>query len=353
MARKKKRTTPSDIDLARANVELEYGPQFAQVRDLLGQARSEFSNDLSSARNTAKAAQGYIDQSRPRVKQIYGSAASGQKTAEADVDKALANYSQPATPLGGLLGQMMQRERGAAQSAINTAKTNALGDLEKRGAEVQAGKALAYTAARQKLTSTRKQLGQRLADLTGMSSAAVMAELGKIGAERAKTDAAGAKTITSGPFAGYTQSDLDNMSPEAKRKIAASSGSKAKSKKPRATRDQVKDLSDEFSQALNEANKYKDTNSRSSLAKVLLAGQSPTKEDPTSVKSFGQLATTLALDMAYDGHISRANARRLHSLGYTVEDLTGAKSYTQFDREFKRKHANRKVTPRLPGGVRP
>jgi hypothetical protein len=195
-----------------------------------------------------------------------------------------------------------------------------------------------------------------------------MAELGKIGAERAKTDAAGAKTITSGPFAGYTQSDLDNMSPEAKRKIAASSGSKAKDKKPRATRDQVKDLSDEFQQALRDAGDYaKAKEPRSYAADEMLRGRQAGKTKDTDPKSptygqeipyegkskFGQLATTLALDMAYDGHISRANARRLHSLGYTVDDLSGAKSYTAFDREFKRKHANRKVTPRLPGGVRP
>jgi hypothetical protein len=96
-------------------------------------------------------------------------------------------------------------------------------------------------------------------------------------------------------------------------------------------------FADEFKAALLQANtlrpaartlaRAKGGNPRQILANKLMKGQAPTTSDPTQITKFGQFATSLALDMAYDRHISRANARRLHKYGYKVSDLPGATTY--------------------------
>lgn len=54
-----------------------------------------------------------------------------------------------------------------------------------------------------------------------------------------------------------------------------------------------------------------------------------------AAKNVNPLYASIALDMAYDGHVSRANARKLHKLGLTVDDL-GLKSFSQFSKEKAR-----------------
>jgi hypothetical protein len=45
------------------------------------------------------------------------------------------------------------------------------------------------------------------------------------------------------------------------------------------------------------------------------------KQRPTTIDKHDPLYTSVALDMLIDGHVSRYNAKRLHSRGLTVEDL--------------------------------
>lgn len=326
MASKKDRKT------AAALIDLEYGPQFAQVRDLWGQTRSQYQRDLSGARQIAKGIQTQAAASEPKIKDIYSTGRADLRTSAGFVDKALDQIPQTQTGLSGLLSQAMARERGAARDRNTSARTGALTELTNRASQAEAGKALAYKAAKGNLLSQRKDLTTRLADLTGQSQSKMTALLGQMSDERTKTReasrAAGGKTITSGAYAGYTQAELDAMSTEEKRKIATKKDAKSKSSKGRATNDQIRQLSDDFNAALNQAKKLTD-NPRPTTAAVMIAGKSPVKGDKTgtTIKKSGQLPTTLALDIAYDGHISRANAKRLHALGYSVADLTGATSY--------------------------
>jgi hypothetical protein len=212
---------------AKALVDLEYGPQFNQIRDLFGQAETQYRNDRVGARETAKAVQAEAKASRPVVKDIYRDARKDLKSSNSFVDKAIATLDVPQTGLTGLLGQATQRERGTARTQNVAERRAALNDLVQRASSAEAGKALGYTLARQNLRSTNKDLTQRLVDLTGQSQSKLTALLGEMRTERAavrqkakeaqgKVNAAADKTITSGVFRGLTQGELDGMTAKEK-----------------------------------------------------------------------------------------------------------------------------------------
>jgi hypothetical protein len=185
-----------DTATAQAQIDLQYGPQFRQVRDLWNQTHSQYLNDLSAARETSRAVQRQAKASQPVVQGIYDTAQKGLKQSNSFVDKALAAGTTPASTsaLGGLLTQAMQRERGSANNANTAARTGALTELVQRASGAEAGKALAYNTAKSNLLSTRKQLTQRLADLTGESQSQMTVLTNQLSdkrdATRAQTQAA-------------------------------------------------------------------------------------------------------------------------------------------------------------------
>lgn len=353
--------TKREKQQAQALTDLEFDPQFRQIRDLWGQTRSQYLKDLSAARNRSKATQQVARASQPKTAGFFDDAVKGLKTTNKTVDQAIAAVG-PGTPSGlsGLIQTAMARERGTANNRVTGEKASALNDLEQKITGAEAGKTLAYTAAKGNLLSQRKDLTQKLQDLSsdkGNKMTALLTEMvgarseanAATRAERDKTTAESNKTLTSGPYRGLTQSQVDSMSAKELRdyeKTNEKGTGKGKGRNPRATNDMVKDLSDDFNEALKFAGDYRTQKQpRNVAADDLLRGRVPKKgESFDPVPKFGQLAASLALDMAYDGHISRANAQRLHKLGYKVDDLTGAISYTNRPPEPKPKPKPRPTT---------
>jgi len=179
--------------------------------------------------------------------------------------------------------------------------------------------------------------------------------LGEMVGARSEANAASrataSKRITSGPYRGLTQGQVDSMSAqelrdyEKQNEKATGGGEKGGVK--RATNDQQLQLGNQFKEALNRAADYaaadKSKRNRAATAKELMKGT--TGKD--AVPKMGQFPVSLALDMAFDGHISRANAQRLHRLGYKVSDLPGSVSFT----DYRKKQAARpkpKPKPKAP-----
>lgn len=203
-----------DRKAAKALVDLEYGPQRNQIRDLWGQTRTQYLNDLSGARQIATGIKTEAAAAEPKVQGIYHDARADLKSSNSFVDKALA-ATPGGTPTGlsGLVTQAMQRERGTARNANTAARAGALTELTNRASEAEAGKALAYRAAKGSLLSARKGLTQRLADLSGQSSAKMTALLADMDTATSNARATANKTLTSGPYRGHTQAAVDAASP--------------------------------------------------------------------------------------------------------------------------------------------
>src|SRR5262245_31284838 len=91
---------------AQALVDLEYGPQAAQIRDLWGQTRTQYLNDLSGARQTERAIKADAMAAEPKIRSIYSDARGDLEGSNSFVDQALATMAPgPETGLTKLIGQ--------------------------------------------------------------------------------------------------------------------------------------------------------------------------------------------------------------------------------------------------------
>lgn len=334
--------TKAERRKAQALIDLEYGPQAAQIRDLWGQTRKQYLNDLSAARQTERAIKTAAAAAEPKLRTIYSTARDDLGESNSFVDQALATMARGEdTGLSKLIGQQMARERGAARNANTAARTGALTELTNRASAATAGRAASYRTAKDTLLGQRKDLTQRLADLTGQSGAKMTALLSDMEAQRSAANAKARETtgkrLTSGPYRGLTQGEVDAMTPEELRDFERKNNpdKAAKAKSNRRTVEAQQGLSDRVAHALSVAQTYSGKYTRGQLAQTLLKGQVPTKTtDKTGAETtvpglprVDQFVLSLALDMAYDKHVSRANARRLHKLGYNVADIEGAVSF--------------------------
>jgi hypothetical protein len=339
--------TKSERRKARALIDLEYGPQYAQVRDLWNQTRSSYLNDLSKARQIETGIKVSAAAAEPRIRDIYHDARDDLKSSSGFVDRSIAALpAAPQTGLTALLGQQMQRERGTALNRNTGARAQALTELTNRASSAEAGKALAYRAAKSNLTSQRKDLTTRLADLTGQSGAKMTALLeGMVGdrhdanvkarTEADKATAQGNKTLTSGPYRGHKQADVDAATPEQLRAWERQNTKTSSSAKGggRASLENREQISNDFAEAWGTAKTFDVSTpaKRHAAAAEIIKGSAPVKDKKGNVtpgvKKAKQFVASMALDMEADGHISRANAKKLHDLGYKLSDLTGAVSY--------------------------
>lgn len=125
---------------------------------------------------------------------------------------------------------------------------------------------------------------------------------------------------------GYTDADWRGMSTDQRRKIIAAGKSKPKAKTPKSpwvNPGAQGKVADSIGQALHYAEQARGQKlSRHDAAGLLVEGQ---KADPktgaTAVPSIDQLYASVALDIAFDGHISQANIKRLHARGVKVNAL--------------------------------
>lgn len=319
-------TNPQDLTVASALADEKYGPQIAAVKDLYGKAKEQYKSDIDAAAASAAAAQLNAKRATPGMRAIYGESGRSLATTGAEVDTSLAGIG----PAADMFKASIARERGTAANRIGSARASALSDLLTRGVQAEGGKQLAQAQARTAYGKSADTLSTKLTDIAGLRGSSIAAELGDLRNKRAervtrKTIAReGIQSREGIAAANRTAADLRAAAKGKGGKAAGGSGGS------RATNVQIGGLSDNFQKALPYAKGYA-TNQRprSQAADDLLRGRDiPKGGDPSQrVPSFGQLTTSIALDMAYDGHVSQQNAKRLHKLGYNVSDVTGAVSY--------------------------
>jgi hypothetical protein len=352
MAKKRRGINPNDLTTATAEADLKYGPEVQAVKGLIDQAREQYEGDVTAARGNAQAVQSYARQAKPGVADIYKDASGSANAAAADVARAFGGLGAAAD----IFRAATAREQGGQRSRIAEAKAAATQSLVDRGTEAKAGEAFAVNNARSGFNKSANSLSQRLADITGESQAAIVARLGALRTERAErakdktVTRIGAESRAAEGAANRAARAGENAADRASREKIAAANRAAAAKRARegkgpggvkrATTTRIENLSADFSDALGVAAANKEQ-PRSRVAKTMITGQTPTKTTP-AVPKFDQLVASMALDMAYDGHVSRANANRLHKLGYKVSDITGATSYEDY-----RKHVRDNTLDRM------
>jgi hypothetical protein len=327
----------NDLTIARAQQKLKYDPQVNAVRDLYGQAKDQYVSDITAAQGAAQSAVKFAKQELPKVRKIYSGATNAAEAAQQDVQTAFGNVGAAAD----VFKAATAREQGGQLGRIAEASARARTDLKERQASALAGKSLAYKQAQGDYSKTRGSLSQKLIDIAGEQGNYLDATLGSLRnarqANKTKVNVAniGAKSRESVAAANAgSREKVAAANRDAADRRAAAKETKS-NRRPGSERGK---LSDDVNAAFSFASKNVPKAGvrfglpRPKMADILLHGQVVEKNGDlnSAIPKFGQLAASIALDMAYDGHVSRANAARLHDLGYKVSDIANSRSFNDW-----------------------
>lgn len=160
----------------------------------------------------------------------------------------------------------------------------------------------------------------------------------------ARTNATGAKVNQY----GYTTKDWQALSTSQRQKVIKdfkTTGKPKSSSRPQATPQQQSNFRRDASSALAVANALKGKKTDRHRAAAALT--TPSKQFP---KGLDPVTASVALDVAYDGHISQYNIDRLHKAGISVNQLPWP-TRRQWERNNRRARARSSLTAaaRQPG----
>lgn len=329
MARKR------DLKVAKARAKVRFGPEHSTINALLGQAQGTYASDLVSADAAAQSAVHFADKSRKPTAAIFDTARSQADAARSDVEAAFGRLGAAADPFRAAT----TRGHAAAAQRTALAGARALHELTERKLEAQAGRQYARTQAS---TDYRKSLGslaERLRDLGDREGAFIVEDAAKLSESRAERKADLRKTrlgIEGSEKAASVKFGRDKELAKFKSGLTGGGGSGLGGGKP-ATRAERRGFQSDFAKALSYAKQYP---TRAAARAELIPGGPAVTDKAGKVIAPGapsiddQLALSAALDMRFDGHVSRANARAMKKqAGLRVADIRGATSYSDWLRK--------------------
>lgn len=367
---------------------VRFGPERSALVALLQQAAQDRDTAVSSARSTSDLVRNAVDQARPGVAQAYNAAI---KTAAAQ--QAIA---APQLTPGSPFAQAAAIEASGLNSRLAETQANETAGLSQRRIQAAEGAAYAQTAANRQYAQSRQQITQRAADLgdeEGAFTASTATDLATADAKsQAQSDEASARIRQqerdSQRSAGI---DPDTLQPIPGGKLDPSTKA---SKKKWATSTAQAAASDQIQQARNEIAGIKDGFSRGEAASLILTGapasskkvyepikqgnrtiQRPvlwkagdkqngrpidpsligtqkTIDIPATPQIKSQLLLSAALDMEYDGHLSRRNQQLLHARGIKLAPL-GLLTYQQWLKQNRQPVQRPGTAPGANGQQRP
>lgn len=330
---------PRDVRTARAQTRLRYRPEQRALDALVGQAKAEYQRDLRVATGAAATAVRSARQQRKPLRKIYRRAVRGVNVAERDVDAA---YGRAGVGSADPFRLATESESGAYRQQLAAGAASAQRDLKRQANEARLGRVFAMAAATDRFREARGEIRGRRRELRGERGDFLTSQLNEL--RQARLNRPGRVT----PALRYQakqnrasqersrQTQLDVAAAQQKGGGGGGGGGAGGGGKP-ASRSELRMFKTDFSKALRYAREYAGQNTkRSEAATSLIKGVKGAKGGPAVPSIDDQLALSAALDMAYDGHVSRRNAGLLRDAGMRVGDLPGAKSYKHWLRQTRR-----------------
>jgi hypothetical protein len=324
MAKKKTTARRSRFaDDAALQALVRYEPEESGLKALAQQARADYGVSVRQAQTTGDLTLQAARQAIPSVSRIYDQAGLDQAKTANLVSPELAGLSGPQ---GATLQRGGALEVAQQLANLRASKASALEDLNTRAVAARQGQQFGVLNARQKfMADMNKILGQSqsLARQKGAFTASTINSLEEAGRQRAVTKRGQDKTAEAAAgrldaqLRGQDLSHADRVaSRKAAQKTAAAGGKLQTPAQHGAVKDQVESI-----KSWIQSNKP-DYKSRHEMALDLVQGvpaQTITDpktgqkvRDPGVPKAPSQLAASIALDLAYDGHVSRRNVAELH-----------------------------------------
>lgn len=336
-----------DPYLSQAETEafVRYNPQVRALAGMLADIQASTENEVGAAQAGARAISTSAREARPRVEDIYSTAAHTQDQA----GNMLRRDLQTLGPVADSIKAAAMLGFSGADRRRAEAKSSTLTDLVAREQDAIAGGEFASRAARQEGETQRGRILEQIRGLQGEKGAFVAgryADLleGRRG-RQLQRDELRAQIKDQRLDRELAERELDIKERNSRNDGGGGGGSRGGggSKGPkRATRPQIRDADEKIKLAINQARRLKQVGrDRRDVGKLLVAGrgsQTVENEQGDKVKIPGvsripSLYASIALDQVFDSHVSRRNAQRLHDNGMKVRDF-GLTSFT----DWKRKH---------------
>jgi len=336
MAKKTKSRRSRFAEDAALQALVRYGPEETGLQALAQQAKADYGVSVRQAQTTGDLTLQAAKEAIPGVARIYDQAGLDQAKTASLVSPELAQLSGPGA---GVLQRGGALEVAQQLANLRASKASALEDLTTRQVAARQGQQYGILNARQKYVSDIQKIlaqSQGLARQKGAFTASTINSLAEAAAGRQNRKDV-ARISQEGQNA--RQEDQQNFTASQKerdRKLRRELADKPKGTLPGGTKlntpnmhgrvaDQVKSL-----EAVIREHKG-DYSSRHELAQDLLVGVPASTvtdpktgaklKDPGMPKAPSQLALQAALDVVYNGGISRGTARALHQRGYSVNML--------------------------------
>ncbi len=354
---------------------LRFNPERSTLRSSLEDAARQLSADIAAARSSSQATKATAERAAPKLRDVYGQA---QGTAAQTQQDMATNFG--AIPGGSVVSGAASRDTAGTQRRLAEAMAGALAETTARATEAEAGRMFAETAARGRFGENVGKIESRLGDLSQEEGAFVsgrLAELGEESAARKFTARENARNRAQSERSSKRSAGLDpdtgapipggKLDPKAAAK-------KAKKGEWRAPSAQTT-FKDQVAKAVQQLKPYK-SKPRSKTAALFLQGAPASsrvddkklaqlqKQNPgASITDLRRQATqkapalpaipktvlTTALDVVYNGKISRATVRELHGAGIRVTKLPYQRGPTPRRSRGPRQTPARRAARSIPG----
>lgn len=367
MAKTKKKTkakAPADRYATQVGAEstLKFGPEESSLQAALRDAESGYSTEVAAARGTRRSIEEAAKTSKPKFAKNTATSLETVKSVKSTLAADLAKL-----PAAGALAGASSRDAAGTERRLAEALTANQSETDARARDAASGEAYAVSNARNRLGDNKEKIAQRQSDMAkekGAFSQARSGELAEAAADRRVTtrgqdktaDTAAANRRTSNANADATRDETARHNRETEKNAADAKNGR----KPASPKDTEK-AKTAISRALEQANRVKGEVSgadktagvtardRAESAKILVNGrEGQTIENDKDgnalanpvkipgVKATEELYASVALDLAYDGHLSTKNMKALQKLGLSVRDLglnTKGRSGTKVSRD--------------------
>lgn len=306
------------VSQAQALAVVKYSPEEAALVQLLRQAQDTFHQGVAAAKGAAKYTVNTIDSSRPQLESVYK--VPGLNPAQP--------AAAPELPAAGALDfrSASQFETQAAAHRMAQSRTDALAGLSQQKSSAAAGAQYGAQQARQQYLRDLGTVDSRLVQLSGEKGAYIASTFGTLEQQAAQ------RALTA---RGQTLSHQDRVRGQnlthGDRVATRQAKQQASQRVKWATPAQHGAFHDAVAHAVAEAKRMKQAgHDRNYIGQQLVIGRSPQSiKDPSTGQSLTvpgvtkvpQLAASVALDLLFDGHVSRNNVRALHGRRLQIRQL--------------------------------
>jgi hypothetical protein len=363
-----------------AETQVKYGPQESALALLLSQAAGQRDQSVAVARSTRRGLTAASQAAAPQVAKIYQDALGALQAAQGGLPVATAGTDGPA----GSIVAASQRDFADERAKLAGEQSMAAQDLVNRQLGAAAGEAGSVRAANDQFNSDVAKVKQQYLDLKGQEGAYGSSRLSELlqaasqaahdlhihemsnaQSERDSLRSAGIDPDTGQPI---PNGPLDPNSPRYTRR-GRGSGRRLPGGAKLLTPLQHGALKDAVASTVSVVQGLKSAGyTRAEIAQSLAQGEpastikagtvdpetgqkAPTDLHVPGVPKTKALVASVALDLAFDRHLSRASQQELHRRGYSVKRL-GFPSYGQYLKTVPGAPGSPIAGPPAPGALR-